>query len=144
MTTLTHCFPVRVYYEDSDAGGVVYHSNYLKFMERARTEFLRSAGFEQDELDAKLGILFAVAEANVRFLRPARFNELLQVESRITAVSGVRVSFAQQIRRDRDGELLIDAEVRIASMDRSGKPKRMPAAITDVFRQHLNLPKETS
>jgi len=144
VTTLTHSFPVRVYYEDSDAGGVVYHSNYLKFMERARTEFLRGAGFEQDEIESRHGILFAVAEANVRFLRPARFNDLLRIDSRIVECSGVRVTFAQQVRREVDGELLVEGSVCVASMDRSGKPRRMPADIAQFFRHHLNIAQEPS
>ncbi|HXH73136.1 MAG TPA: tol-pal system-associated acyl-CoA thioesterase [Mariprofundaceae bacterium] len=144
MTGLSHCYPVRVYYEDSDAGGVVYHANYLKFMERARTEFLRTGGFEQDELDARHGILFAVAEANIRYLRPARFNEQLQVESRIVEASGVQVTFAQQVRRIGDGELLVEGSVRVACMDRAGKPRRMPADISRFFHQHLDIPKENS
>jgi len=138
LTTLTHSFPVRVYYEDTDSGGVVYYANYLKFMERARTEWLRAAGFEQDDIEARHGLLFAVSEANVRYLRSARFNDLLRIESRIVDVSGVRVTFAQLIRRESDGELLVEGSVRVASMDRAGKPRRMPADIATFFRHHLN------
>ena len=72
-------WPVRVYYEDTDAGGVVFYANYLKFMERARTEWLRAAGVEQDALLAETGLLFVVVEVNVRYHKPARFNDLLDV-----------------------------------------------------------------
>lgn len=76
-------WPVRVYYEDTDSGGVVYYANYLKFMERARTEWLRSLGFEQDVLNAQHGIIFAVRSVTVEYLRPARFNDLLSVGVRL-------------------------------------------------------------
>jgi len=144
VTTLSHSFPVRVYYEDTDSGGVVYYANYLKFMERARTEWLRAAGFEQDEIEANHGILFAVSEANVRYLRSARFNDLLRIDSRIVELSGVRVTFAQQVRRETDGELLVEGSVCVVSMDRSGKPRRMPADIVEFFRHHLNKAQEPS
>jgi len=81
MTTAEYVFewPVRVYYEDTDAGGVVYHAQYLKYMERARTEWLRAAGVEQDALLAEQGVVFAVTRIDLRYLRPARFNEALMV-----------------------------------------------------------------
>src|SRR4030066_1801109 len=92
--------PVRVYYEDTDSGGVVYHSNYLNFMERARTEWLRALGFEQDELLRRDGVIFAVRSANIEFLKPARFNDLLQATVQISRRGQASLSFAQEIRRD--------------------------------------------
>ena len=144
MTGLIHCFPIRIYYEDTDHGGVVYYANYLKFMERARTEYLRGAGLEQDEIERKHGILFAVTEAHVRYHKPARFNDLLEIESSIREVSGVQIAMQQLIRRAESGELLVTGNVRLASMDRNGKPKRMPREIATFFQQHLNPTKENS
>ncbi len=82
-------WPIRVYYEDTDSGGVVYYANYLKFMERARTELLRSIGYEQDQLQRELGIIFAVRNANIHYKKPARFNDELKV---ITSISSLGIS----------------------------------------------------
>jgi acyl-CoA thioester hydrolase len=104
--------PIRVYYEDTDAAGVVYYANYLRFMERARTEWLRMLGFEQDELSRDDGVVFAVRTANVEFLKPARFNELLQATVAVPQRGRASLTFAQEIRRG--AEALCRAEVRIA------------------------------
>lgn len=107
--------PIRVYYEDTDAGQVVYHANYVKFMERARTEWLRARGFEQDELMRRDGILFAVRSAKLDFLKPARFNDLLQATVQISQQRNTSIIFSQQIRRD---ELsLCEGEVKIVCLD---------------------------
>jgi len=92
--------PIRVYYEDTDAGGVVYYANYLKFMERARSEWLRRLGFEQDELARDPGVLFAVRTAKLEFLKPARFNDLLEATVEIRERGRASLTFRQQIRRD--------------------------------------------
>lgn len=112
-----NCFewPIRVYYEDTDSGGVVYHSNYLNFMERARTEWLRSLGFEQDELIANHQCIFAVHSMNLNFRRPAKFNDLLLVQSHIIDVSGVSFELEQKIIRG--DELLCQAVVKIACLN---------------------------
>jgi acyl-CoA thioester hydrolase len=108
-------WPIRVYYEDTDSGGVVYHSNYLNFMERARTEWLRSLGFEQDELITNQQCIFAVHSMQLKFRRPAKFNELLLIQSRITDLSGASFEFEQKIMHD--DELLCDAVVKIACLN---------------------------
>ncbi|MFP5344261.1 MAG: tol-pal system-associated acyl-CoA thioesterase [Gammaproteobacteria bacterium] len=108
-------WPVRVYYEDTDSGGVVYHANYLKFMERARSEWLRSLGFEQDALKNESGIIFAVRAISVDFRRPARFNQLLEVSARIGACGKASLSFEQHIRHN--NELLCSGRVNIACLD---------------------------
>lgn len=108
-------WPIRVYYEDTDSGGVVYHSNYLNFMERARTEWLRSLGFEQDELITNHQCIFAVHSMQLNFRRPAKFNDLLLVQSRITDLSGASFEFEQKIFRD--DELLCEAVVKIACLN---------------------------
>lgn len=108
-------WPVRVYYEDTDSGGVVYHANYLKFMERARTEWLRSLGFEQDMLKNEQGIIFAVRSVIAEFIKPARFNQLLEVSARAGARGKASLSFEQHIRHNK--ELLCSGQVKIACLD---------------------------
>lgn len=127
MTT-TFSIPIRVYYEDTDSGGVVYYANYLKFMERARTEWLRALGFEQDELLAQHGVIFAVRSAAVEFLKPARFNDLLQV-SVILGRPG-RASVTVQQRVQRGDTVLCEGEVKIACLTaKTFTPCAMPEAI---------------
>ncbi|MCX7897100.1 MAG: tol-pal system-associated acyl-CoA thioesterase [Rhodocyclaceae bacterium] len=117
--------PLRVYYEDTDAGGVVYYANYLKFLERGRTELLRTLGFEQWRLLQEAGVAFAVRELAVDYLRPARLDDWLVVETAIAGISRVQVTFAQRIVRA--DELLLTARVRIASLDtRRNRPTKMP------------------
>jgi acyl-CoA thioester hydrolase len=118
-------WPVRVYYEDTDAGGVVYYANYLKFMERARTEYLRSLGHEQDKLIINEEIIFAVRSVSVDYLKPAHFNQLLQVSAEITDFKKVSLEFHQQITHD--SQLLVTGNVRIACLDvKTLKPKVIP------------------
>ena len=91
--------PIRVYYEDTDAGGVVYYANYFRFMERARTEWLRGLGFEQDELARDPGVLFAVRTAKLEFLKPARFNDLLEATVEIRERGRASLTFGQRVQR---------------------------------------------
>lgn len=116
--------PVRVYYEDTDSGGVVYHSNYLNFMERARTEWLRTLGFEQDILVRSDGVLFAVSTANIRFQKPARFNDLLDVTVTLDRLGAASITLLQEVRRS--ALVLASAEVRVACLD---VQRFMPVAI---------------
>lgn len=128
-------WPVRVYYEDTDSGGVVYYANYLKFMERARTEYLRQLGFEQDELIKNENILFAVRSINVNYHKPARFNELLQVTARVIEFKKASMLFEQTIVRQSDQQLLCDGTVRIASLQAdSFKPCAIPKVILEATR----------
>jgi len=116
---------VRVYYEDTDAGGVVYYANYLKFFERARTEMLRDMGYEQDRLLADAGIIFVVRSVQVDYLRPARFNEQLQVSAEISLVRPASLTFLQAITRA--DEVLCRGSIRIACLDAdSMRPKIIP------------------
>lgn len=108
-------WPVRVYFEDTDAGGVVYHATYLKFMERARTEWLRDRGFEQDRLRETLGVLFAVRGVNVEYRRPARFNEALSVTCRPITLGRASFEVAQTVSRQ--ATELVVAHVRMACVD---------------------------
>lgn len=116
-------WPIRIYYEDTDSGGVVYHSNYLNFMERARTEWLRSLGFEQDKLIEIHQCLFAVHSVQLSFRRPARLNDALLIRSRLIRAGGASMTFEQIIYRD--DELLCDATVKIACLS-SDRFRPMP------------------
>lgn len=124
-------WPVRVYYEDTDCGGVVYHANYLKFMERARTEFLRQRGFEQDELIRTEGVVFAVHAINLDYHRPARFNDLLRVSAHICDAGRSSVTFEQKIHRDdSEPELLCSGRIRIVCLDAAAfKPRPLPESM---------------
>ena len=116
--------PVRIYYEDTDVGGVVYYANYLRFLERARTEWLRSLGFEQDELLRSEGVIFAVSTVSIHFQQPARFNELLEVTVALDRCGAASLTLLQEARRGAD--VLASAEVRIACID---KQRFVPVAI---------------
>lgn len=132
-------WPVRVYYEDTDVGGVVYYANYLKFMERARTEWLRELGYEQDVLIREQDLLFAVQSVAVRYRRPARFNELLQVSVVISRAGRASLDLYQRVTRARDAGyevLLADGEVRLASLSaRSFRPKPLPIELTKALKR---------
>ena len=129
-------WPVRVYYEDTDSGGVVYYANYLKFMERARTEWLRSLGFEQDRLRVEQDLLFAVRSVELQYLRPARFNEQLEVGSRVVGRGGASLVFVQQVRRN--NQVLCEGTIKIVSLDATAfRPRPLPAPILAA------LPKES-
>jgi acyl-CoA thioester hydrolase len=125
--------PVRVYYEDTDAQGIVYFANYLRFMERGRTEWLRSRGVEQDSLRREQNLLFSLASTAVKFLGPARFNDKLIVRTRVSRVSGARVVFAQAVHRDdASDELLCSADCVAACITADEfKPRRLPAGLLD-------------
>jgi acyl-CoA thioester hydrolase len=125
-------WPVRVYYEDTDSGGVVYYANYLRFMERARTEYLRHFGFEQDQLIADVGVIFAVRSIEVDYLRPARFNELLEVSASVVQRGGASITFHQEIRRN--GEVLCTGRVKIASLEAGTmRPVAIPKQIVSAM-----------
>ena len=118
---------VRVYYEDTDAAGIVYYANYLRFIERGRTEFLRALGHNQHQLMEK-GLAFAVRSISAEFLKPAKLDDLLVVETAIASLGRAQVTFAQRILRD--NELLLDAKIRVACIDPArGKPIPMPRAL---------------
>ncbi len=122
---MTFIWPVRVYYEDTDAGGVVFYANYLKFFERARTEMLRSLGYELDELVATANILFVVRSVQVDYLKPARFNQQLAVSAKIATSSKTSLTFEQTISHG--DTVLCTSLIRIACVDASSlRPKAIP------------------
>jgi acyl-CoA thioester hydrolase len=120
-----------VYYEDTDSGGMVYHANYLKFMERARTEWLRALNFEQHELLDRYGILFAVRSVSVDFLKPARFNDRLQISVALQSCGKASLIFDQEVLRGAQTlQLLCKARVRIACLDHgTARPRAIPKQI---------------
>jgi len=123
-------WPIRVYYEDTDAGGVVYHSNYLKFMERARSEWLRSLGVEQDELRDQDGVIFAILSAQINYLLPAKFNDELQVSSKVIKKGKASIALEQDILRE--SVVLCKGMIKVATLDgKSFRPKAMPESVYD-------------
>ena len=120
-----HVFPVRVYYEDTDAGGLVYHASYLRFAERARTELLRRTGTGQDQLLAASGLAFAVRHMEIDFRAPARRDDLLEVVTRFSDFGGASLRAEQTILRA--GATLVHMLLKLACIDRQGRPARMPA-----------------
>jgi acyl-CoA thioester hydrolase len=125
----TFTFPVRVYWEDTDAGRVVYYASYLKFLERARTEWLRALGIDQVKLLREERLQFVVVEANVRYHRPARFDDELVVSVTLESMRGASIAMGQEVRRA--GELLVSASVRAACIDAETlKPRPLPRALT--------------
>ena len=115
-TAASFDWTVRVYYEDTDAGGVVYHAAYLCYLERARTEWLRSRGIEQSQLAREAGVVFAVTEVELKFLHPARLDDELRVGCRIEKVGGASLRFSQDVVRVKDNRPLIAARVRVACL----------------------------
>jgi acyl-CoA thioester hydrolase len=131
---MTHfTWPVRVYYEDTDAGGVVYYANYLKFMERARTEWLRALGVEQDHLRQEEGLLLMVHSLSARYKKPAKFNEALLVSVQVQHLGKAKITFIQQILRQ--DEVLCESEVTIACVDEAtGRPSAFGQQLQHAFK----------
>ncbi len=120
-------WPARVYWEDTDGGGIVYYANYLRFLERARTEWLRSLGFSQREMAREPGVLFAVVNLSVDYRRPARLDDELIITCEPRADGAVCMRFAQRILRAAETEPLVSAEVRVACIDaRTLRPTKLP------------------
>ncbi len=118
---------VRVYWEDTDAGGVVYHASYLRFMERGRTEFLRERGIHQSALQQETGLVFVVADMNIRFRQPGKIDDELVVETIAREFGGASLTLQQRVLRA--GDILVDADVTCALISRDRKPTRIPADI---------------
>jgi acyl-CoA thioester hydrolase len=122
-----HSYQARVYYEDTDAGGVMYHAGYVRFAERARTEFLRAHGFNQSDLIATDGVMFAVTHIDMHFLRPARLDDLIEVCTTFHQTSSSRL-MAEQLLRNADTDFA-SAKVSLCCITLAGKPTRIPPAI---------------
>ena len=125
--------PVRVYYQDTDAGGVVFHAQYLAFMERARTELLNAAGVDLGRFTERHGLLFVVHRLTVKYHLPARLNEMLSVSADVVESGRASLVFRQRV--ERDSELLVEAEVTLALVDRDRmKPARMPQELAQALK----------
>ncbi len=128
---LAGALPIRVYYEDTDFSGRVYHTSYLRFLERGRTEWLRDRGFTHSEFANSAGIVFAVRSLQVDYLAPALIDDLLSVETGVSLVRGASIEFQQQILRD--SEQLVAAAVLVVAI-RDGRPARLPASLLASLR----------
>lgn len=124
---MVHRLELRVYYEDTDLGGVVYYANYLKFLERGRTEMLRAAGIDQGALKDGEGLVFVVRRAALDYRAPARFDDLLTVETAVAALRGASAVMRQSVLRD--GSALVEAEITVACMTLAGRAARLPAEV---------------
>ena len=131
-----HIFPLRVYYEDTDAGGIVYYANYLRFAERARTEYLRSVGADHQTLLAEDGIAFTVRQCSVDYMSPAFLDDPLEVHTRFLEVRGASLRAEQVVKRKTDE--LASLNVRLACVGDDGRPRRMPTALRSALSSSLN------
>lgn len=122
--SVEHVFPIRVYYEDTDAGGVVYHSNYLRFAERARTELLRDFGIDHQSLLADDGLVFAVRRCEAEYVRPAHLDNALEVRTRCIRSSAASFWLEQLV--ERSGETLVEMKIRLVCLKPDGRPARIP------------------
>ncbi len=129
----THHFALRVYFEDTDVAGVVYYANYLKFMERARSDMLRSAGIDQRSVLEQTGGVYVVAEAHIKYRRPAKLDDALQLLSQVREVRAASCVIHQRVMRG--SELLADATITAAFLSSSGRPQRQPLAWVETFER---------
>ncbi len=120
-----HIFPVRVYYEDTDLAGIVYYANYLKFIERGRSEWVREMGIDQVAMKRDAGVVFAVRRVEADYLQPAKFDDQLDVSTTISTVSAARIVLDQMVLRD--DAVLFAAQVTLVALDAQGRPTRLPA-----------------
>jgi acyl-CoA thioester hydrolase len=130
----TFSIPLRVYYQDTDAGGVVYHAQYLSFMERARSELLNAARIDLARFTERHGVLFLVHQITVKYHLPARLNDLLSVSAEVAKIGGASLVFRQRV--ERDAELLVEADVTVALVDRARMtPARMPEELEQALKK---------
>jgi acyl-CoA thioester hydrolase len=121
---MAHTLKLRIYYEDTDCGGVVYYANYLRYVERARTEFLESKGVSLKKLMAE-GVYFVVAEAALKYLSPGRYGDILAIETTVDRVGAASIVFRHTISRDLSNEKLVEATVKLVCVDQDMKPLRL-------------------
>ncbi|HEX2752897.1 MAG TPA: tol-pal system-associated acyl-CoA thioesterase [Alphaproteobacteria bacterium] len=131
----THSLPIRVYYEDTDAGGIVYHASYLRFAERGRTEMLRDGGFEHADLFKEQGVAFAVVNLAVNYKSPAKLDALLVVKTHISRLGGASMDMQQDIYRSND--LICEIKVTLVCIDQSLKAVRLPQVVRDLFKSEV-------
>mgnify|MGYP003331579670 CR=1 FL=1 len=136
-----HIFRLRVYYEDTDAAGIVYYANYFKFAERARTEMLRSVNIDQNILYTETGVRFVVRSCAIDYLLPARLDDELEVHTRIHCVKGASLIVLQAVRRARD--TIVSLKLRIACIGRCGQPKRLPKKVASRLQSYVEVSQGT-
>jgi acyl-CoA thioester hydrolase len=127
-----HLYALRVFYEDTDAAGIVYYANYLRFIERARTEMMRLLGYEHSALREATGVNWTVRRCEIEYFRPARLDNLLIVDSTILSLGGASLDIAQTVRKG--DEVLVAAKLKLACMHPNGRPARLPGGL----REHLS------
>ncbi len=130
-TPPVHRFPVQVYWEDTDAGGIVYYANYLKFIERARTDMLRGLGIHQQRMMMEEQLNFVVRDCHIDYLRPARMDDILEVETSLTEIKGATMRMKQNVLKQ--DEILIKSDIRIACLQKNGRPARFSPQIKTKF-----------
>ena len=128
---------MRVYYEDTDAAGIVYHANYLKFAERARTEMLRRLDLDHVGLAREDGGAFAVRRCTIDYLAPARLDDLLEVRTRLLRLGGATIELSQRVCRGADGAVLADLGLTLVRLDARHRPLRLPRRLRDALREFL-------
>lgn len=134
---LKFVFPIRVYYEDTDAGGVVFYANYLKFCERARTEWLRKLGFDQSKLDSELGLIFVVSETSLTYKKPAKLDDILSIHTEVESMGKASIVFSQDIYRG--NELLVKSKITVCCIKRDGfKPSAIPESVRLSFESVMS------
>ncbi|GAB4491287.1 MAG: tol-pal system-associated acyl-CoA thioesterase [Thermodesulfovibrionales bacterium] len=131
---MSHVHKVRIYYEDTDCGGVVYYANYLRYCERARTEFLESRGVSLGRLMAE-GIFFVVAEASLKYFAPGRYADVLAIHTVVERAGPASITFRHEILRDGTGDKLVEAVVKLGCVAREMKPLRLPKDVADAVRE---------
>ena len=125
--------PMRVYYEDTDAAGIVYYANYLKFAERGRTEMMRSLGFAHSRIAEETGIVFTVRRCSADYRAAARLDDALNVDTRVMTIGAATLSLDQQIRRH--GETIVALDVLVACVGRDSRPRRVPRSLREALMQ---------
>jgi len=130
-----HRIKIKIYYEDTDAGGVVYYANYLRFMERGRTELLSDKGIDVAEHHSK-GYFFPVVHVDIHYRRPAKLGEIIEVSSEVIEMTNASITFKQEIFRD--DAVLVEATVKLACINRNGKPQRIPSGLASLFSDRKN------
>ncbi len=136
---MPHQITLRVYYEDTDLAGIVYYANYLKFIERARTEWVRALGVDQAKLKAERGMVFAVRRVEADYREPAKFDDVLTVDTVLQAATGARIVLGQDVRRG-DG-VLFRSTVTLVMLTQTGRPARIPADIRQKLTAEITSPR---
>jgi acyl-CoA thioester hydrolase len=137
----THVLSIRVYYEDTDAGGIMYHANYLRFAERGRTEMLRSLGIHQNDMYAQTGLAFAVYKADVHYMKPAKLDDVLLVETALLELTGASMRARQIIYRESEAghrDNLVQFHAQVVCMNKEGHAARLPASLRQALTPYIS------